>query len=163
MRDLRDLCQNPSQLLAEEVVRALDSAIERLGRELRDNPAWVASLTGSQREGLPSGPAKPTLKPPSQDDWVVYFYQCNSGKKQTALANDPILMERLGRKVDQGTISRMLKRVNEWLKAGGKLPEQPEPLTSKPTPMDPERIELGPNPEHRPKHQRNRQTSDGDD
>jgi hypothetical protein len=72
-------------------------------------------------------------------------------------------MKLLGRKVDQGTISRMLKQVRDWIAAGNILPDLSEALDSKPTSMDPETIDLGPNREHRPKHQRKRRTSDRDE
>jgi hypothetical protein len=71
-------------------------------------------------------------------------------------------MELLGRTVSQGTISRWLGCAQNWIKAGNIIPDLPESHATKPTPMDPERIDLGPHGEHRPKHLRKRQTSSDD-
>jgi hypothetical protein len=112
---------------------------------------------------------RPVTKEPSKDAITVYRYWFASScvlsdrKTQTQLAEDPNLMQLLGRKVDQGTISRMLRKVKDWIEAGNVLPDLSEPLESKPTPMDPERIDLGQNRERRPKHQRKRRTSDSDE
>jgi hypothetical protein len=72
-------------------------------------------------------------------------------------------MELLGRKVSQGTISRWLKQAEEWIGAGNVLPDFSDAHASKPTPMDPERIDLGERQDGRARHQRGRRNSDRDD
>ena len=116
----------------------------------------------------PSGPRRGP-KEPSKDAIAVYRYWFASNialserKTQKDLAEDPNLMKLLGRKIDQGTVSRYLKQVKEWIKAGNVLPEIAAPLPSKPRPIDPERIDLGEQREGRAKHQRGRRNSDRDD
>jgi hypothetical protein len=100
---------------------------------------------------------------PSKDAFTVYRYHVLTGKKQMVLATDPNLMELLSKKVVQGTISRWLTQVKQWLEAGNVLPNLPEhhPAT-KPSPMDPQRIDLGERQDGRTKRQKQRRTS-GDD
>jgi hypothetical protein len=101
------------------------------------------------------------LKEPSKDAFTAYRVWLVTGEKQEELAQR--LMEPLKRKVGQGTISRWLKQVKEWIEAGNVLPDLSEPLDSKPTPMDPERIELGERQDGRARHQRGRRNSDRHD
>jgi hypothetical protein len=116
---------------------------------------------GSVRTTQPSPGAR--LRKPNKDAMTVYRYWFASGLKQVELAKDSTLMELLGRSVSQGTISRWLRQVEDWIKAGNVIPDLSESSISKPLPMDPERIDLGPHGEHRPKHLRKRQTSEGAD
>jgi hypothetical protein len=104
-----------------------------------------------------------TLKEPSKDAIAVYRYWFLTGKTQTELADDPKLMEELGRKVGQGTISRWLKQVKEWNEACNVLPPLPEARDSKPTAMDPERIDLGGRQDGRARRQRGRRNSESDE
>jgi hypothetical protein len=120
----------------------------------REHP--VAGIAASQK-----GRSQP--KAPSEDDLKVYYYKAVTGKLQVELARDPELMKRLGRPLNQGTISRMLKRVSNWIEAGNPIPGLPEPLTSKPSSMDPERIDLGKRLDGRAKHQRPSRDSDDED
>jgi hypothetical protein len=144
----------------------------------KPKPDWVAeqSLEAAAASSV-SQPAVEVLahvappqrarlrREPSRDAIIVYRYWFASNcvlserKTQKQLAQDSELMKLLGRKVDQGTISRCLKQVRDWIEAGNVLPSLPEPPSAKPKPMDPGSIELGPNREHRPKHLRNRRTS----
>jgi hypothetical protein len=110
----------------------------------------------------PPAPPRRTLKEPPKEAIALYRYQVATGKKQTALANDPKLMEALGRQVSQGTISRWLSWVRKWIEAGNVLPPLPEPLNSQPTPLDPERIDLGKRQDGRTRRQRGRRISDND-
>jgi hypothetical protein len=116
----------------------------------------------------PSG-SRPALKKPSKAAMMVYRYWLGSNlllserKTQKELADDPALMELLGRKIDQGTVSRSIKRVEEWIEAGNVLPDLSEPLDSKPSAMDPSQIDLGARQDGRGKRQRGRRNSDRDD
>lgn len=103
------------------------------------------------------------LKEPKKDAIAVYRYQFATGKKQTELADDPALMKQLGRKVDQGTISRWLKKVNEWISAGNILAPLPVALDSKPKPMDPRKLDCDKRRDGRAKHQKHKRKADRDD
>jgi hypothetical protein len=132
-------------------------------------PAPVERTTSIDEATVSLPQARRTLKEPSKDAFSVYRFWFASScvlsdrKTQRQLAEDPELMNHLGRKVDQGTISRWLNQVRDWIKAGNILPDLSDPLETNPTPMDPERIDLGPHREHRPKHQRKRRTSDSEE
>lgn len=79
---------------------------------------------------------------PKPDDFrACWAYQ--TGKTQEAIAEMP--------GTSQGQVSKMLTRVERWLKAGSKMPEisGPEPLHSQPQPMDPTKLDLGPRADHR--------------
>jgi hypothetical protein len=151
--------------------RLLGGAASRLEKALEGpSPRRRRADAGSpphepiKAQALAPGPqAHQSAKMPSQDAITVFRYWMVTGKKQTELANDPGLMKLLHRKVDQGTISRMLKRVKEWTKAGNVLPEQTQALNSKPAPINPERLDLGERQDGRAKRQRGRRTSDRDD
>jgi hypothetical protein len=83
------------------------------------------------------------LKEPSKEAITCYRLSITVGQKQEVLAN--ILAEELGRPVDQSTVSRWIKRVREWLRAGNVLPDLtpnngPKPRT---VPMDPANIDRG--------------------
>jgi hypothetical protein len=105
----------------------------------------------SDRPRTDNGSAGPVRKP-SKDDFVIHKYQMESGKTQTEMEKDPILMQLLGRTMNQGNISRAIKRVDKWRGAGNDFPD----LTQKPTPVDPERLDLGKNQEGRTQRQRHR-------
>jgi hypothetical protein len=102
-------------------------------------------------------------KEPSEEAFKVYRYRLLTGKTQTDMANDPELMELLNRKVDQGTISRWLSCVRDWLEAGNVLPDLSASLSAKPVPIDPERLDMGERIDGRATRQRGRRTSDRDD
>jgi hypothetical protein len=163
---LRDLADVVDRLRAAELAKG-----PRTDGEDRPAmpPAPLSVLAEGQEEKPPRvPPSVPTqgqtrTKQPLPDAFAVYRYWIGTGKTQTNLAEDPALMKMLNRKVSQGTVSRWLKQVKEWLEAGNVLPNLPDSLNSKPTAMDPARIDLGANLEHRPKHQRKPRTSDSDE
>jgi hypothetical protein len=125
------------------------------------NPPPLVPGSGDRREKEALPPRRP-LKEPSKDEFTVYKYSFATGKTQKELADDPALMDLLGRKVDQGTISRWLGKVKKWVEALGLPPDLSEPLGSKPTPMDPGEIDLGKRQDGRAKRQRGRRNSDSD-
>jgi hypothetical protein len=135
-------------------VRPVEAAETRIDGEL-SNSSPVPPTAGTD--------GRKPMKQPKKYAITVYRYWFMTRKTQTELAEDPRLMELLGRKVEQGTISRWLKQVKGWVEAGNVLPQIREPLNSKPTAMDAERIDLGANLEHRPKYQRKRRNSDRDE
>jgi hypothetical protein len=154
-------------LHAEQLVSLLEREQSRvISDHSSQMPTEAASVNQTSEVKAPSPQMPNSLKKrkePSKDAIAVYRYWMATGKKQKVLADDPGLMNVLRRKVDQGTISRMLKQVKEWIQAGNVLPGLSEPLNSKPTPMDPERIDLGANKEHRPERQRQRRDSGSED
>jgi hypothetical protein len=119
-------------------------------------PSAIVSAPGA------AGPPR-ALKEPTPDAITVYRYWFLTGKNQTDLANDPDLMAKLGRQVNQGTISRWLSSVKEWIAAGNVLPPLPEVRGAKPLPIDPERIDLGKRSDGRAKRQRPGRQSDSDE
>jgi hypothetical protein len=126
--------------------QAANSIMDREGSpHLVNHPATSAGATA--------------LKQPSKQDFDVYRYSLATGMKQTTMANDQKLMTLLSKRLSQGQISRCLSRVNKWIKAGNILPDLPKE-TTKPSAMDPERIDLGENQEGRTPRQRNRNNED---
>jgi len=77
----------------------------------------------------PSG-SRPVRKEPSKDAFAAYRLQLLTGKTQKELAEQ--LTAELRRPVGQGTVSRWLKQVRAWLKAGNVLPDLTTTRTSKP-------------------------------
>jgi hypothetical protein len=118
-------------------------------------PAEVQPMA---RQSSGSGP---TMKQPSKDAIAAYRLWFLTGKTQTELAEQ--LTEELKRPITQGTVSRWLKQVKAWLKAGNVLPDLTPTRHPKPQPMDPERIDLGERQDGRARRQRGRRNSDHDD
>ncbi len=91
------------------------------------------------------------LKEPSQDAFAAYRAQRVTGKPQTEIAE--ILTAELKRPISQGQVSRWINEVVPWMEAGNVLPDLPG-LKSKPTPMAPDKIDLGGRQDGRTKRQR---------
>jgi hypothetical protein len=145
----------------DKLAVGLDLEMNRATRRLQDRLGEVQRVApaGDRAQESPG----PRLKKPAEDAFKVFRYQLLTGKNQMELAKDTKLMELLGRPVNQGTISRWLTAVNKWMEAGNVLPNLPEPLGSKPTPMDPERIDLGKRQDNKAKRQRQSRNSDDGD
>lgn len=108
-------------------------------------------------EKSPHSSEQPSKKrEPSKNAIAVYRYHFATGKNQTELANDLTLMELLGRAVDQGTISRWLTQVKEWLASGNVLPAISEEPRQNAKPMDPTTIDLGERLDRKTKRQRHK-------
>jgi hypothetical protein len=59
-------------------------------------------------------------------------------------------------------VSRWLKQVNAYLRAGNVLPELPAPLKEKPKALDPKVLDMGKNQDGRTLRQRSRGNSNAD-
>jgi hypothetical protein len=90
------------------------------------------------------------LKEPTPQQIKLYWYALATGKKQIELADDPRVMEILGAKRSQGSISRYLDCVAAWIAAGRMNADQSPLLTSQPSAIDPSRLDLGKRADHRP-------------
>jgi hypothetical protein len=90
-------------------------------------------------------------KEPSSDAIKAYRLSIAIEKTQSELAD--MLAAELGRSIGQGTISRWVKQVKAFLKAGNILPPLPEPCRRE-APMDPRKIDLGPRQDGLAKRQR---------
>jgi hypothetical protein len=137
--------------------------IQPLSGTLSTTTTTAPPAPGTAEDRPEQSPARRPLKQPSKKAIAVFRYRLVTGKTQTELAADPRLMELLGHAVDQGTISRWLKQVKEWLEAGNVLPDLSESLDSKPSPMDPKWIELGERQDGRASRQRDRRNSARDE
>jgi hypothetical protein len=73
-----------------------------------------------------------------------------------------MLTEELKRPISQGTVSRWLNEVRDWLEAGNVLPDLPQSRGPKPVPIDPTQIDVGKRRDGRAKHQRKQKMSDSD-
>jgi hypothetical protein len=124
-------------------------------------PTVAPDRPSQQALDVPASRQRP--KEPSKAAIAVYRYRLVTGKSQTELAQDPDLMKQLRRAVDQGTISRWLNQVKRWIEAGNVLPDLTVTPDTKPTPMDPEQIDLGERQDGRSKRQRGRRNSDRSD
>jgi hypothetical protein len=94
-------------------------------------PREERPTSGSDASGSKRGP----FDEPPREAINAYRAVKLLGQRQREVA------ERFG--VDQGTISRWLKRVKEWLEAGNILPDLDAP-TPKTVAMDPRKLEQGP-------------------
>jgi hypothetical protein len=144
-----------AQLLADSLVGwANDIEAEERRRQTPPSPGDANRQQGNLTSATKPGTPPRNLKEPSKEAIAVYRYQMVTGKKQTELADDPQLMKALRRKVDQGTISRWLRRVADWIRAGNVLPPLPDAAESQPTAMHPEQLDIGPRRDGRAKRQR---------
>jgi len=98
------------------------------------------------------------LKQPSDDAFKAYRVWTITGKSQIELAR--LLESEFKRNVSQGQVSRWLRDVKKWIEAGKVLPDIHGTHSNKPMPMDPAKIDLGPNREGRTKRQRRRADAD---
>jgi hypothetical protein len=139
---------SPAEMIGDMKIEAAAAARARLAAP----PQVVRATAGANRP----------RKEPSNDALTVYRYWLVTGRKQTDLEADPQLAEQLGRYVNQGTISRWLMQVGQWIEAGNVLPSLPSNAHAKPVPIDPERIDLGKRQDGRTERQKGRRNSDGD-
>ena len=107
-----------------------------------------------------ANPAKPTPVPkrPSDDAFKAWRLRDLTGLKRQQDIADRMSKE-LRRKVHQGEVSRWLKEVDEYRKAGGIFPDLPG-LSGKPQSVDPAVLELGERVDHRTPRQRTRRRND---
>jgi hypothetical protein len=110
------------------------------------------------QEGKESSPvgALPMPKKPSRKAIACFRVHIALGQPsqdQTAQA----LAKEWGKVVHQGTVSRWVRDVDAWLKAGNVLPDielADNRGKPKPTPADPSRLELGRRTDHKRQHRR---------
>jgi hypothetical protein len=102
-------------------------------------------------DGIPDTGTR--IKVPSSDAILAYRLSIAIGKNQTELARR--LTAELRRPIDQGTVSRWLKLVKTFLRAGNVLPDLPEP-SRREAHMDPSKIDLGARQDGLAKRQRER-------
>jgi hypothetical protein len=123
--------------------------------------AGLASSTPPPVESSKSAVEKPA-KPPPDHYFQAFRFSLVFPGTQKEMAKE--LQTQLGRPVDQARISKMLKRVKEFLYAGNILPEVPTLDKGKLKPIDPNRIDLGrrEGDPHRAKRQRAETEDSGD-
>jgi len=80
-------------------------------------------------------------KEPSKDAIAAYRLYFLQGCTQSDIAAQ--LSEELGRAIPQGTVSRRISAVREYIQAGNVLPGLDAPRNKKPTSVDPARLDLG--------------------
>ena len=98
----------------------------------------------------------PEVKRPSENAFKAWRLRDLLGiNKQTELAKK---MTEKGVPANQGQVSRWLKQVEEYMAAGGVLPELPK--MDKPTAIDPSKIDMGERQDGRTPHQRKRRDAD---
>ena len=100
-------------------------------------------------------------QPPSNDAIACYRALLATGLRQTELAK--VLTTELKRPISQGQVSRWIKQVEEWIKAGNVFPSLPKMERKKPDTSEPRTLELGPRKDHRTPRQRERRSEDSDD
>jgi hypothetical protein len=100
-------------------------------------------------------------KEPSADAFAAYRLKLVTGETQTNLAR--LLQEEWKRPVTQGQVSRWLNEVKDWIEAGNVLPDLTATPNTKPTPINPELIDMGERQDGRARHQRGRRNSDDHD
>jgi hypothetical protein len=112
-------------------------------------------------KGSKSAAEPDRLKEPSVDAFIAYRLYVATGMKQKELAER--LVTELKRPVTQGTVSRWLNHVEEWIEAGNVLPDMPKPSRRKPVSIDSKKIEMGARLDHRAERQRHRRNTENDD
>lgn len=105
-------------------------------------------------------PTSQTLTPPSKEAIQAYRLRWLGARTQQAIAE--CLTHELGRRISQGQVSRWLKPAQRFVEAGGILPALPG-MTTKPTPIDPERLDLGRRQRRNVERQRDRRDNDDDE
>jgi hypothetical protein len=102
----------------------------------------------------PDAEKRARIKAPSHDDYFAWIYACH-GYSQEKIAKLFLEFRHVSR--DQGTVCRMIARVDEWHAAGGIAPPITEVVSDRRAqPMDPAKLDLGANKERRPPRQRNK-------
>src|SRR5262249_16787745 len=96
---------------------------------------------------------KNQLTPPSDEAIAAYRLCVLKGMKQIDIA--AALTQEFKRPVTQGTVSRWIKQAEKWIAAGNILPELGG-KANKPSPVDPEQIDLGQRQDKLTKRQRKR-------
>jgi len=108
----------------------------------------------------PETHANHAFKVPPPDAIQAYRANVLQGMPtQTKLAE--FLTNQLGRPISQGQVSRWLKQVHKFLKAGNILPEFPA-ATQKPIAIDPERLDIGRRQDGRIRNQRQQRIPEDD-
>src|SRR5262249_825089 len=129
----------------QEAGQLLNELSSETGRQQTPLPDPPAGEQSDKKGPTASSPAKqrPNIqkKEPSPDAIAPYRPWLVTGEKQEELAAR--MTNGLKHPISQGQVSRWLKQVRDWLKAGNVLPDLPNALDKKPMPMDPERIDLG--------------------
>lgn len=107
----------------------------------------------------PPADSKQKLKQPPDDAIACYRLSIATGRGQRELAE--VLSRELGRSIGQPAVSRWLKQVSAWLKAGNVLPDLTADSGPKPkmAVMDPAKIDRG---DGRKKATRPRRSDDAD-
>lgn len=94
-------------------------------------------------------PSRKLLVEPSPNAFAAYRACRILGQKQTDVAG--------GLGANQGEVSRWVKQVADWITAGNVLPDLPT-MSSKPTALDPDVIEMGERQDRHTKRQRQRRS-----
>ncbi len=171
IEELQDLLEGPLSVLGiplaaghpdnptmEERWAGSDALIERLPRleallaQLREE----LRVAGSEEKLRELQQQKGPLKAPSDKAIAAYRLSVMFGENQQAIAQ--ALVPLVGIAPNQGTVSRWITRVKEWVAAGNILPE-PKPIRRIDT-VDPKVIDQGSNLEHRPPHQRHKKNQE---
>ncbi len=115
-----------------------------------ESPANPPGTTAAVVDPQPPAPVRIMVSEPKPEAFRAYWLY-RAGYTQQRIAE-----MLLGSEDRQGTISKWVAKVEEWKAAGNAMPEisEVEPLDSKPVAMDPEKLEQGPRPDHRPEGQR---------
>jgi hypothetical protein len=111
----------------------------------------LATAAYRTRSGRSNKPPVATARP-SDDSIAAFRLRLVSPDTQAALAER--LTIELGRPISQGQVSRWLKQVDNWTRAGNILPDLTSGPRTKPQSMDPNRIDLGPRQDARTERQR---------
>lgn len=147
-----------NELLAYFRVVYLDDAVS-LGLSESDEapPTNEQGNASAKQATLP--PAR-VLKRPSEDALKAWRLRDLTGlKTQQAIADT--MTTQLGRKVNQGEVSRWLGQVEAYLKAGNILPALPG-IRGEPQPLGPEVLDMGERQDHLTPRQRKRRDPDAD-
>jgi hypothetical protein len=130
------------------------------GEQAAGGDQQVVPDTSDKLSAVDAG--SPGLAAPSDDAIKAYRLKWILGvPTQTDIAKK--LTEESGRPISQGQVSRWLKSAEKFVQRGGVLPEIQSVARNKPTPIDPDHIDLGRRQDGRAKQQRPRRDSESDD
>jgi HEAT repeat protein len=119
-------------------------ALSRVGAELLEGPA-DSSRQPAAEEG------KLALREPHKQMVIAYRLAIVQGRPQAEIAAEISKLRK--KRTSQGTISRWIARVVEWIKAGNVLPDMPG-RSGRPRSIDPKVIDMGARQDSRTPRQR---------
>ncbi len=133
--------KEPTSEERSEARRTLIEALPDIEATIGSIRKQLAAIRQAQEQAAAAQAAKSAVPKPSENDFIVYQIQVNTGMSQKQVASEFTRTMRLP--MDQGQVSKALKRVHVWIDAGNMASpiELPDPRDA--TPFNPEVLNRG--------------------